>query len=157
MKDPRCANPKGFQSHPLDQTTASLTLNFGWFQRTKKHYHCNAPFNIGRNLANKTSKHHVSTPGQKKTSYSTSIFSLSICLKTEPIWNICHFYSFLNYRSTPHLDPWCFKRQFSHHIFTTRWPRHLSAARSPNLRHRSLSGLPIVPPNRYIYICIYNV
>ena len=44
---------RGFQSHPLDQTTASLTLNFGWFQRSKKHYHCNAPFNIGRNLAKK--------------------------------------------------------------------------------------------------------
>ena len=27
---------RGFQSHPLDQTTASLTMNFGWFQRTKK-------------------------------------------------------------------------------------------------------------------------
>lgn len=27
---------RGFQSHPLDQTTASLTLNFGWFQSTKK-------------------------------------------------------------------------------------------------------------------------
>lgn len=87
---------------------------------------------------------------KKKTSYSTSIRSRSICLKNRTKFEIS---AFLNYPSTPHLDPWCFNRLFSHHIFTTRWPRHLSAARSPNLRHRSLIRLPMV----YHLIGIYNV
>lgn len=140
---------RGFQSHPLDQTTASLTLNFGWFQRTKK----NITIAMHPSISAKTlQKKNIKTScinSRQKTSYSTSICSRSICLKNRTKFEISSFLKRLHVNlpgciESTHLDPWCFG-QFSHHIFTTRWPRHLSAAQSPSLRGCLLS-LPIVPP-----------
>ena len=158
---------RGFQSHSLDQTTASLKLNFGWFQRTKKHYHCNAPFNIGRNLAKK--KHIMYQLQAKNILQYIDLFPFNLFKKLNKFE--IQYLSFLNYLSSTHLDisknsgtpkssillgfsiinhsfwgtPIFGNTQIIpvppgvlNHIFTTRWPRHLSAAQSPNLRAESL-------------------